>query len=107
LKCLSPGTARIRTWLKVQQRYRKPLQVAKRLWADRAKDFKADEKIEIHEIYLEALRSLVNYNYMHDQSAESVTITETWSDFDQLPEELQEKLIEAVESQRHGAGRWR
>jgi hypothetical protein len=77
---------------KIQQRYRKPLQVAKRLWGDRAEDLKADQKNEIHEIYLEALRSLVNYNYMHDQTSESVTITETWSDFDQLPEELQELL---------------
>lgn len=83
---------------KIQQRYRKPLSVAKRIWPDTAKEIKADSKIEIHEIYLEALRSLVNYNYMHDQTAESVTITETWCDFDQLPDELQEQLIQAVES---------
>lgn len=91
--CQNPNLA-----TKIQQRYRKPLQVAKRIWGDQAKDLKPDQKNEIHEIYLEALRSLVNYNYMHDQSSESVTITETWSDFDQLPEELQEKLIAAVEA---------
>jgi len=84
---------------KIQHRYRKPLQVAKRIWGDRANDLKADQKNEIHEIYLEALRSLVNYNYMHDQMSESCTITETWSDFDQLPQNLQELLLEAVEQQ--------
>jgi hypothetical protein len=92
--CQNPNLAQ-----KVQQRYRKPLQVAKRIWGDRAKDLKPDQKNEIHEIYLEALRSLVNYNYMHDQTSESVTITETWSDFDQLPDELQGELLEAVQSQ--------
>ena len=35
---------------------------------------------------------------MHDQTSESITITETWTDFDQLPEELQQMLIEAVDS---------
>lgn len=84
---------------KIQHRYRKPLSVVKRIWGERAEDIKADQKNEIHEIYLEALRSLVNYNYMHDQMAESCTITETWSDFDQLPENLQDMLEEAVESQ--------
>lgn len=83
---------------KIQQVYRKPLQVAKRLWPDETKDIKADSKTEVHQIYLEALRSLVNYNYMHDQTAESVTITETWADYDQLPEELQQLLLTEVES---------
>jgi len=95
--CQNPNLAR-----KLQHRYRLPLGEAKRLWGDAADDLKADTKLEIHEIYLEALRSLVNYNYMHDQTAESVTITETWAKFDQLPEELQETLREAVLSQDKG-----
>lgn len=84
---------------KIQHRYRKPLSVVRRIWGERAEDVKADQKNEIHEIYLEALRSLVNYNYMHDQTAESCTITETWADYDQLPENLQDALVEAVEAQ--------
>lgn len=95
--CQNPNLAR-----KLQHRYRKPLGEVKRLWGDAAKDLKADTKLEIHEIYLEALRSLVNYNYMHDQTAESVTVTETWAMFDQLPEELQETLREAVQTQDSG-----
>jgi len=85
------------------RRRRLPLGRARRLW-ERAKEIKADQKLEIHEIYLEALRSLVNYNYMHDQTAESVTIQETWADFDQLPEKLQRALEAAVESGQMGLG---
>ena len=95
--CQNPNLAR-----KVQHRYRKPLGEAKRIWGDKAEKIKADSKLEIHEIYLEALRSLVNYNYMHDQTSESVTITETWVMFDQLAEELQETLREAVQTQNKG-----
>lgn len=84
---------------KIQHRYRKPLSQVKRMWGERAEDVQADQKNEIHEIYLEALRSLVNYNYMHDQMTESCTITETWADFDQLPENLQDELLEAVQQQ--------
>lgn len=87
----------------VQRRWRKSLGQVKRLW-ERAAEIKADSKQEIHEIYLEALRSLVNYNYMHDQTAESVTLTATWSDFDELPKKLQDKLEEAVESGQMGLG---
>lgn len=97
--CQNPNLAPV-----VQHRYRKPLSVVKRLWGARAEDVKADQKNEIHEIYLEALRSLVNYNYMHDQMAESCTVTETWTDFDQLPENLQKDLIEAVEAQNMELG---
>ena len=89
---------------KIQHRYRKPLSVVKRMWPDKAEDVQADQKNEIHEIYLEALRSLVNYNYMHDQMSESCTVTETWSDFDQLPENLQKQLVEAVEAQNMELG---
>lgn len=96
--CQNPNLAKV-----VVQRYRKPMGEAKRMW-DRAKNLKADAKMEIHEIYLEALRSLVNYNYMHDQTAESVTIQETWAEFDQLPEKLQKALEEAVESGQMGLG---
>jgi hypothetical protein len=91
--CQNPNLAPV-----IQHRYRKPLQVAKRIWGDRAQDLKADQKNEIHEIYLEALRSLVNYNYMHDQTSESVTITESWANFDELPEKLQGLLVAAVEA---------
>ena len=96
--CQNPNLAKI-----VLQRYRKPLGEARRMWG-RAKKLQADSKMEIHEIYLEALRSLVNYNYMHDQTAESTTVQETWADFDVLPEKLQKSLEEAVESGQMGLG---
>lgn len=96
--CQNPNLAGV-----MQRRWRKPLGKVKSLWK-RAEKIKADQKMEIHEIYLEALRSLVNYNYMHDQTAESVTITATWADFDELPEKLQEALEQAVESGQMGLG---
>lgn len=91
--CTNPNLAK-----KVQRRYRKPLSEAKQLWPDQAEDLKVDEKQDTNTIYLEALRSLVNYNYMHEQTGEGITITETWVDYDQLSEDLQELLEEAVES---------
>ena len=81
---------------RMQQRYRKPLSEIKRLYPEAAEELKADEQGEVSEIYLEALRSLVNYNYLHDQSSEGVTVTETWVDYDQLPGELQTELLAEV-----------
>jgi len=89
---------------KLQRRYRKPLSEAKRLWPDQADDLKADEKQDVHEIYMEALRSLVNYNYMHDQATDGLTITETWIDFDQLPDNVQELLTQACETGQDDEG---
>jgi hypothetical protein len=91
--CQSPNLAP-----KLQWKFRKPLSVAKQLWPDAAQDLKSDEKQETNEIYLEALRSLVNYNFMHEQAGETVTIVITWADFDQLPDELQQALEEAVQN---------
>lgn len=78
-------------------KYRKPLGEAKRLFGDEAEDVKADEKADVHEIYLDALRSLVNYNYMHDQQGEVVTILEYWADYDSLATKLVEKIEELAE----------
>lgn len=90
--CQDPNLAK-----EIVHKYRKPLGEAKRIWGDKAQDLRADEKSDIHEIYLEALRSLVNYNYMHDQQGEVVTILEYWADYDQLPTKLQEKLEEQLQ----------
>jgi hypothetical protein len=89
---------------KLQQKYRLPVSRAKQLWPDHKEDLKPDEKQETNEIYLEALRSLVNYNYMHDQTGENLTIVVSWVDWDQLPDELQEKLEEAVQTQQMNPG---
>src|SRR5579884_2010240 len=89
--CTNPNLAK-----KLQRRYRKPISEAKQLWPDKAEDLKVDEKQDTNTIYLEALRSLVNYNYMHEQTGEGLTVTETWVDYDQLPEDLQDQLEEAI-----------
>jgi hypothetical protein len=91
--CMAPNLAK-----KMQHRYRKPLSEAKRIWPDMADDLVVDIRQDTSTVYLEALRSLVNYNYMQEQSAEALTITETYVDWDQLPEDLQEKLEEVVQA---------
>jgi hypothetical protein len=96
--CQNPNLAPV-----IQRRRRVPLGRLRRRWK-RAEDVQADQKQEVHEIYLEALRSLVNYNYMHDQTAESVTATETWVEWDELPKKLQAALEEAVENGQMGLG---
>lgn len=92
--CQDPNLAK-----EIVHKYRKPLGEAKRIWGDKAQDLRADDKADIHEVYLEALRSLVNYNYMHDQQGEVVTILEYWADWDQLPTKLQEKIEEQLEAE--------
>lgn len=77
---------------RVLQRYRKPLSMLRRMYGKKAEDITVDQPIDIHEIYLEALRSLVNYNYLHEHAAETATVTELWSSWDELPKKLQEKL---------------
>jgi hypothetical protein len=89
--CQNPNLAK-----RILQKYRKPLSVVKRLFGERASDIKADDKSETHESYLEALRSLVNYNYLHENTQESVTIKELWLDWDEVPEKLQQAIENAV-----------
>lgn len=74
------------------QRYRMNLMKAKSYWPNSADDIKADQKLEVHTLYLEALRALVNYNFMHEQSVEGVTVTEFWGDWDELPEKVQKEI---------------
>lgn len=76
----------------VVQRFRKGVGELRRQHPDTAKQLKADQPKDTHEIYIEALRSLVNYNYMHDQTVETTTVTETWADWDEVPLKVQDEL---------------
>lgn len=77
---------------RICQRYRKPLGKLRQMYGDRAAKIKAEAPYDVHQIYMEALRALVNYNYMHEQTIESTTITEIWADWAELPQKLQTKL---------------
>ena len=77
---------------RVIQRYRLPLGELRRLYGDKADDVQVDQPIDVHEIYLEALRSLVNYNYLHDHANQTATVTEMWTQWDEMPKKLQDKL---------------
>ena len=91
--CRHPNLAK-----RVVHRYRKSLGYLRDRYGDRAKNIKAEAPYDVHQIYMEALRALVNYNYMHEQTLESTTITEVWSDWDELPRKLQTKLEQYWES---------
>lgn len=77
---------------RICQRYRKPLGKLRQMFGDRAANIKAEAPYDVHQIYMEALRALVNYNYMHEQTIESTTITEIWADWCELPKKLQDRL---------------
>lgn len=85
--CRDPNLAK-----KIVQRYRKSLGYLRDRYGARAANIKAEAPYDVHQIYMEALRALVNYNYMHEHTLESTTITETWADWDELPRKLQTKL---------------
>jgi hypothetical protein len=89
---------------KCQQKYRLPISRARQFWPDKADDLKVDEKQDTNTIYLEALRSLVNYNHMHEQTGEGLTILETYSQWSELPKDLQEMIEEAVASGQDDTG---
>ena len=87
--CRNPNLAKT-----VVQRYRKSLGQLRRMYPDRAGTIKAEAPHDVHEIYMEALRALVNYNYMHEQTIETTTVTEVWCDWDDVPKKVQDQLTQ-------------
>ena len=85
--CQNPNLAK-----RIVQRYRKGISELRRLYPDVADKIKAEGSADIHQVYMEALRSLVNYNYLHEQTTEATNVTEVWADWDELPKKVQEKL---------------
>jgi hypothetical protein len=81
---------------KVQHKYRLPISRARECWPDKADELTVDEKQDTNTIYLEALRSLVNYNYMHEQTGECITVLETYIEWSEIPVDLQDLLEQAV-----------
>jgi hypothetical protein len=76
----------------VVQRYRRRISALQQTYGPRAAGIQAMAPIDVHEIYLEALRALVNYNYQNEQTVDSTTVTELWCDWDDLPQKMQQKL---------------
>lgn len=85
--CRNPNLAKC-----VVQRYRRGVGELRRQHPDTAMQLRADTPKDAHEVYIEALRALVNYNYMHDQTVETTTVTETWADWDEVPLKVQQQL---------------
>lgn len=91
--CRNPNLAKT-----IVQRSRKRLGELRRVYQDKAAKIKAEAPHDVHEIYMEGLRSLVNYNYMHEQTQETTTVTDVWSDWDDLPKKVQDELTEFWQS---------
>lgn len=87
--CRNPNLAK-----RVIRRYRKSLGFLRDRYGDRAATIKAEAPYDVHQIYMEALRSLVNYNYMHEQTVESTTVTEIWADWDDIAKKVQDRLTQ-------------
>lgn len=77
---------------RVCQRYRRSLGELKRVYGEEADDLQADASTEVQEIYLEALRSIVAYNWMNERTSQACTVTEVWCDWDELSDEIQEAI---------------
>jgi hypothetical protein len=87
--CRNPNLAKT-----VIQRSRKRLGEMRRVYQQKAAKIRAEAPHDVHEIYIEGLRALVNYNYMHEQTQETTTVTDVWSDWDELPKKVTDTLTE-------------
>ncbi len=92
--CGNPNLAK-----RVLQRCRKSVGALRRLFPQHSEEIKTDSVTDLHEHYFEALKSLVNYSYMQEQSHECASYTEMWTDWDELPEKLQELLAQNFQTE--------
>jgi len=100
--CQNPNLAKT-----VLQRYRQPLSKLRRLYGDDlAGQLKADAPSDVHQVYLEALRSLINYNYLQEGQQQNCSITEVWADWDELSKTQQEKLTAELQADPEELQRW-
>ena len=73
-------------------RYRRKLSALRETYPKRGQNLQAQAPSDVHEIYLEALRALVNYNYQNEQTVDSTTVTEVHVDWNDLTQSIQQKL---------------
>lgn len=85
------------------QRYGTPKSRIRKTYGEKkAKELKggtAGRDVEQSQSYIDALRSLVNYNYMQDASGEQVTLSELWCTWDEIPRKLQKAIVEEYEEE--------
>ncbi len=91
--CQNPNLAK-----RICQRYRKPIGELRRMFPDEAEEIQADATTEVNEVYLEALRSIVAYSWLNEQTAQCATVTEVWADWDELTEDVQDAIEEECDA---------
>lgn len=77
---------------RIVHRYRQSLGKLRQDYGDKAANLQAEAPFDVHQLYMEALRALVNYNYMHEQTTESSTVTELWWQWQEMPKRLQARM---------------
>lgn len=85
--CRNPNLAEC-----VVHRYRRTIGAVRQNYPQRGQNVQPQNPTDVHEIYLEALRTLVNYSYQNEQTTESTTLTEIWVDWCDIPQRVQQKL---------------
>ena len=85
--CRNPNLAECKI-----QRYRRKIAALRQTYPERAQNLQASAPSDVHEIYLEALRALVNYNYQNEQTVDTTTVTEIWCKWSDIPQTIQQKL---------------
>jgi hypothetical protein len=85
--CRNPNLAECKI-----QRYRRKISALRQSYPQTAQNLQAMAPSDVHEIYLEALRALVNYNYQNEQTVDTTTVTEIWCGWNDLPQTIQQKL---------------
>lgn len=80
------------------QRTRLAIGTLERQYPDVKGKIKADQQLDIHEVYYTALKSLVNYNYMTQDTQPACTVTRCWSYWEELSKDLQDALTEEFQA---------
>lgn len=92
-KVQNPNLSPLIIWRK-----RRPLSMARRVYGERAASLKSDDPaVNTGETRIDVLRSLTSYTFAEKMSAELITLTEIWAQWDELPKRLQDVLEEYLE----------
>lgn len=88
-ECDDPNLAR-----RILERTRRPIGEIRRMHPEIADEIKEDAKLDISQYRLQTLRSMMGYTLGSEgrSSKDQVTVSELWSEWDELPKKLQDML---------------
>jgi hypothetical protein len=78
---------------RILERARRPVGELRRMHPAVAEEIKEDSSLDISQYRLQTLRSMMGYTYgSEDRAKDQATVSEVWSEWDELPEKLQNML---------------